>query len=583
MEEFYEAVVVSLYRVVGEVLTQAEIQARLQPPPDPTWGDLGFPVSAVSKNQHLKPEQLVSQLAVQLEPDGLITKIEARGDYVNFFANETWLIPRILTAVLTQTDSYGASQVGQGETVVIEFSDPNIGKPMHIGHIRSTILGDSLRRIYKFCGYHCVAINYPGDIGLHIGKLLVAIEEWGDETKIAENPERELLDLYVRFNCLQQEAVAADVSPEEEEKQFNYLDHWTVRAKDMLRRLEQGEPSVVALWQKIQAWSFTAFERIYSLLKVDFDEVTGQSQFIQSGKALVAEALAKGIAEKQNGAVVVPLEAEGLPAKVILRSDGTALYSTQDLGAAVYRYDKYHFVKSLYVVGSEQAVYFAQLFAILAKLGFAWSKDCLYIPFGLLRLGTGKLSTRAGRVVFLEEVLQKAISLAEEIIAEKNPQLTNRSTVAEIVGIGAVKYAILSVDRERDIQFSWDRTLSFDGKAAPYILYAYARAASILRKVSPSDYKQVQPEHFTQPTERFLAKKLGFFPVAVKQALATHQPSVIAAYAYELAVAFSNFYEQIRVLDNSDQMSSRLALVASFSLTLKNALSLLGIEVVEEM
>ena len=546
----------SLDEIVGSIeLTQEE------------FGDLAFPCFELAKLKGQNPALIAKDLASRINPNNIISSVEARGGFLNFYLNNDFVVQDTLESISSEEENYGSQNLGKGRLVVIDYSAPNIGKPLHVGHIRSTIIGDSLIRILRFTGYKTFGINYLGDIGLHIGKIITAYQLWGDKERMQQDPEKEVLDLYIKFNKRSE----ADSKLDE-------------KAKQTLERLETGDKELTDLWNYIKEMSLKAFDRVYSLLEVSFDETTGQSKFSDLGKEQVKRALELGVARKDaTGAVIVDLSKlkKPLPEKVILRSDGTAIYSTQDLGAAVDRYERFNFAKMLYIVANEQQLYFQQVFKTLELMGYDWGKDCFHVSFGMINLKEGRMSTREGVIVYLEEVLNKAIDTARKIIDERNPSLADKEQVARIVGIGAVKYMILGIDYKRDIDFSWERALNFEGDSAPYIQYGYARASSLLRKANLSS-NDFNTSHLTHPAEVFLIKKLAVFPEIVEAAAKRYSPHIIANYAAELTGAFNKFYNNVPVID-SEEIKSRLFLVNAYRVVAKRALDLLGIRVPREM
>lgn len=538
-----------------------------------SFGDLTFRCFNVAEVQQKNPALLAKELSGLIKDD-VVEHVDCKGGFLNFFINKNFLVGETLNDIRSQGMDYGRSNSGNGRLVVVDYSAPNVGKPLHVGHIRSTIMGDSIIRMLNFTGHKTYGINYLGDIGLHIGKIITAYQLWGSKDRMQDNPEKEVLDLYIAFGKRSE----ADSSLDE-------------KAKQALEKLEAGDEELTKLWNYITEMSLKAFDRVYSLLDVSFDEFSGQSKFSDLGKDEVRKALDFGVARKDDsGAVIIDFskfeppnsKKKPLPEKVILRSDGTAIYSTQDLGAAVSRYNRFHFDKLLYIVANEQELYFKQVFKALELMNYSWAKDCFHVSFGMINLEEGKMSTREGVIVFLEEVLNKAVDRARNLIEERNPELVDKDSVAKIVGIGAVKYMVLGIDYKRNIEFSWDRALSFDGDSGPYVQYGYARASSILRKsgVTPEKFDCA---HFDDASEFSLIKKLAIFPEIVEDASRKYSPHIVANYACELTSLFSQFYNRVHVLDSGEKLQSKLFLVNSYRVVVKNALDLLGMGVVEEM
>ncbi len=554
-----------LNEFVGGVIPKDKLTAMMQMPQKAGMGDFAIHCSPFQKVLGFdNPGEAAQFIADNAEFPEYISA-ESQNGFLNFFINSDYLANQTLDQVIEQGEDYGRNNIGEDKLVVFDYSAPNIGKPLHVGHIRSTILGDSLIKIMQFSGYETFGINYLGDVGLHIAKTVAAYDLWSSPEKLAKNPEEEILNLYVRFN-----KEMAD-NPELEEK-----------AKLTAKKIEEGDLATTKTLDFISEMSMDAFNRVYNLLDVQFDEITGQSKFSDKGKEVIQSMLEKGVAEKtEDGAVVVSLDEYKLPEKVVLKSDGTAIYATQDLGAATYRKEHFDFDKLLYVVANEQEQYFKQIFGILDKAGNDWADDCFHVSFGMINLADGKMSTREGTIVYLEEVLDKSTLMAKKVIDEKNPDLENKEDVAKMVGVGAVKYMVLGVDYPKNIEFSWERALNFEGNSAPYIQYAHARASSILRKNGSSAEYEVT--HIESDSEKQLVKQLAMFPLRVEAAVEKYKPHIIANYAYELSSAFNAFYNTVSVKDAGDQKETKLALVQSYVTTVNNAMDLLGIQLPEEM
>lgn len=538
-----------------------------------------------------KEGEIAEWLASNLHVDPQVfSRVTTVGPYVNFFLNRERFMARVLGEIHDQQEHYGEVDVGKGALQVFDFSSPNIGKPLHVGHIRSTIVGDSMMRILRKAGYRTHGINYLGDIGLHLDKVIVEYMRGGNYEALQSNPEQELLRLYVNFGKRNTEMMKErsetletllQGNPETEE-----LDRFEspamLEAKEVHRRLEAQDPEVVKILEIIREASLRGFDRIYGLLGISFDETTGQSRFSERGKQFVEKALADGLAERlEDGAVVVSvLRNYGLPPKIILKSDGTAIYSTQDLGAAIYRHETYGFARLVYAVAEEQATYFRQIFKILELAGFDWAKDCYHLSFGMINLKDAKMSSREGNVIFLEEVLSRAIERASLIIEELNPNLPDKEKVAQMVGIGAMKYMVLGVSPAKAIEFSWDKALNMTANSGPYIQYNYARANALLREIgNPGAFN---PNQLGHNLEFELAKTLARYSLAVQSAALTMRPNLIADYSNSVAKAFSRFYDRVRVKGSSEEQA-RLYLTGCAATVLKDSLGLLGISVPDRM
>jgi arginyl-tRNA synthetase len=560
-----EAVAKLLKKVLAEKginLSSEEIEKNIEIPPSSEFGDYSFPCFFLSKMLKQAPNNIAEQFSHAKLPEE-IEKIENKGAYLNFYINKKLLAENVIKI----KSDFGSSSEGKSKKIVIDFSAPNIGKPMHIGHIRSTILGDSLMRIYSFLGYKTIGINYLGDIGLHIGKLIVAYELWLDKSKLQKDPVQELLRLYVMFCSKEKSEVTEGFDEEFKDNE------WTNKAKEKLKLLENKDKPTVKIWSEIIKASEKGFNRVYDLLNVKFTETVGQSNFAEEGKKIVQSALAKNIAHTESdGAVYAEINNQK---KFILRSNKTASYITYDLGAAVERFKKYRFDKMIYVTDFRQNEHFSQLLKMLDLFGYKFSGRLSHLGFGTVRFGNEIIATRKGAIILLEDVLKKTIAKAEDEIKKRKTKGD-----AEKVGVGAVKYIVLKSAPPADVQFSWEQALNFEGDSGPYIQYSYARASSILRKTKSSKSKVKIGNLNLQ--EISLIKKIYSFPEVVKNSEKSLNPSLIANYSFELAQAFNEFYHACPVI-NSENEAFRLLLVKSFRIALKNALSLLGIEVMEQM
>jgi len=557
-----------------------ELENLIEIPPNPNLGDYSFPCFILSKRERKAPNIIAEHFAKELSKKlpKRFESVKSTGPYLNFFINKKILAEQILKL----NSNFGKTGIGKKHKIVIDFSAPNIGKPMHIGHIRSTILGDSLMRIYDFLDYNPIGINYLGDTGLHIGKLIVAYELWLDKVAIKSSPVEELLRLYVKFCEKEKSEVVEGVDAEEE---FSN-NEWTKKAKEKLKLLELGDKSAHKIWMDIQKFSGKGFDKVYNLLNVNFHETTGQSKFSEKGKEIVTNALKKGIAKKEtDGAIYVQIDKNNPESKkYILRSNGTASYITQDLGAAVERAKKYKFNKMIYITDFRQASHFSALFTILNTLGYDFTPKMFHLGFGTVKFGNEIITSRTGKIILLEDVLNKTIEKAKE-------EIDKRETKGDPtkVGVGAIKYIILKNEPIKDVQFSWEQALSFEGNTGPYLQYSYARASSIIRKAKNFNKGKLDLKKYNLAKEEIaLIKKIYDLPEIVVQAGDKMNPALIANYSHELCQIFNEFYHNCPVLNDKDNKNKeteafRLRLVDSFRTTLKNALYLLGIEVMEEM
>jgi len=541
-------------------LKKQEITKLIEIPPDFEFGDYSFPCFILSKKQKKSPIEIAERLSKKIKTTPTINKIQAKAGYLNFFINKNKLAKEIIKI----NANFGKINLGKKKKILIDFSAPNIGKPMHIGHIRSTIIGDSMMRIYDFLGYDTIGINYLGDIGLHIGKLIVAYELWVNKQALKKDPVAELLRLYVKF-CGKEKPNSREEIQENE---------YTKKAKQALKKLELGDKKTEKIFEDIKKYSGKGFNKVYDMLNIDFTETIGQSQFEKKGKEIVMNALEGGIAKREkDGAIYIELPRGK---KYILRSNETASYITYDLGAAFERDKKYKFEKMIYVTDFRQEQHFQSLFLILKLMKYDFSNKLVHLPFGTVKFGKEIMATRKGDMILLEHVLEKTIEKAKEEIVKRKTKGN-----PEKVGVGAVKYIILKNEPARDVQFSWEQALSFEGNTGPYLQYSYARACSIIKKAK--NFNKGKPK-IVKLTDREieLVKSILRFPGIVQEAGKQMNPSLIATYSFMLAKIFNEFYHKDKVLGDKHE-AFRLMLVNSFRTTLKNALHLLGIEVMEEM
>jgi arginyl-tRNA synthetase len=547
-------------------IKEEEVAHLIEIPPNSELGDYSFPCFVLSKKEKKAPVEIAIKLAEELSK-GLpkkFEKVDAKGPYLNFFVNKDSLAKNIIKI----NANFGKANLGKKKKIVIDFSAPNIGKPMHIGHIRSTIIGDSLMRTYEFLGYDTIGINYLGDIGLHIGKLIIAYDLWLDKEALKKDPVAELLRLYVKFCSHEKTEVKEGL---EEEFQDN---EWTNKAKEALKKLELGDKKIEKIFEEITKYSSIGFDKVYDLLKINFTETVGQGQFEKEGKLIVMNALKNQMAHREpDGAIYFELNGKK---KYVLRSNETASYITYDLGAAVERHKKYNFDKMIYVTDFRQKSHFENLFLALKMLGYDFHDKLVHLAFGTIKFGSEIMATREGNVILLEDVLKKTIEKSKEEIEKRKTKGD-----AKKVGVGAIKYIVLKNEPIKDVQFSWETALSFEGNTGPYLQYSYARASSIIKKVK--NFNKGNPKITQLAKEEFeLIKKISMFPDIVKQSGMQMNPALIANYSFELAQIFNEFYNKCQVIESKEE-AFRLRLVDAFRTCLKNALYLLGIEVMEEM
>lgn len=561
----------------NKVIIAQEIQAALpdmepdaivnllEVPKNSSMGDLAFPTFSLAKVWRKAPQAIASELVEKITSDKF-EKIQAVGPYINFFFNKQEISQAVLADVIAQGSNYGKQEIGQGKNITIDMSSPNIAKPFSIGHLRSTVIGDSLAKIFEKIGYKSVKINHLGDWGKQFGLLIVAYKKWGDEEAVRANPIKELLQLYVRINK------EAQSQPQLDEE-----------ARDWFRKLEAGDQEAISLWQWFRNESLVEFNRLYDQLDVQFDSYNGEAFYNDKMDEVVSILEDKGLLEESQGAQVVKLDKYGIenPA-LIKKSDGATLYITRDLAAAIYRKRTYDFAKSIYVVGNEQAAHFKQLKAVLKEMGYDWSDDITHVPFGLVTKDGKKLSTRKGNVILLEPTIAEAIKRAGDQIEAKNPDLPSKEAVAQAVGVGAIKFYDLKTDRLNGYDFDLDAMVSFEGETGPYVQYAYARIQSILRKANFKADPAVG--YYLDDAESWeIIKLIQNFPATIKRAADNFEPSIIAKFAISLAQAFNKYYAHNRILDQSPERDRRLALSYTTALVLKEALHLLGVDAPDEM
>lgn len=558
-----ELIASELAKVI-EGLDQETILNLLEQPKSSDLGDIAFPAFSLAKIERKAPQAIAADIAEKIDASHF-EKVVATGPYVNFFLDKSKISDHVIKSVIEAGAAYGQQDEGQGANVTIDLSSPNIAKPFSVGHLRSTVIGDAISNIYKKMGYNTIKINHLGDWGKQFGLLMVAYKKWGSKEAVEANPIDELLKLYVRINA----EIENDPALDEEGRLW-------------FKKLEDGDPEATELWQWFRDESLVEFNRIYKLLGVEFDSLNGEAFYNDKMDEAVQILEEKGLLKESKGASIVELDDVNLPPAMIKKSDGATLYITRDIATAIYRARTYNFVKNIYAVGQEQSNHFRQLKAVLKKMGFDWSDDMIHVDFGLVTKNRQKLSTRKGNIILLEPTLQEAISRAKAQIEEKNPELENKEEVAHAVGVGAVKFYDLKTDRRNGYDFDLEAMVSFEGETGPYVQYAYARIQSILRKANftPSadaTYSLSDPESWE------IIKLLQDFARVVKRAAENYDPSLIAKYAINLAQAFNKYYAHTRILDESPERDSRLALSYSTAVVLKEALRLLGVDAPEKM
>lgn len=548
-----------------------EIETLIEIPTDTSLGDYAFPCFKLAKLLRKAPNLIAADIAEAIGEDSMFDTVRPVNAYVNMFMKKGDMAKTTVSAVLSKGSSYGGSDMGQGKTVLVEYSSPNIAKPFHIGHIRTTVQGNALANIYEFLGYHVVRLNHLGDYGTQFGKMIVAYRHWGSKEEVEANPIGTLLAYYVKFH------EEAEKDPELDEE-----------ARKAFYDLEHGKEEEVQLWQWIRDESLKEFSRVYDLLGIHFDSYAGESFYSDKMPAVIEELKEKGLLVESRGAQIVDLEAYGMPPAIITKSDGTTIYLTRDLAAAFYRKKTYDFYKSIYVVASQQDLHFKQLFKVIELMGYPWAKDMVHVNFGMVSLPDGTLSTRHGRVVFLEDVLKQAIEKTKEIIIEKGVNTDQLEETSKVVGVGAVVFKELSAGRIKDYVFDWDKVLNFDGETGPYVQYTHARAASVLRnggfdpeKIDPEsiDYTFLSGEAASE-----LVKEVYAFPEVVKKAMEDNEPSEVTRSIIDVAQCFNKFYHDEHIIvDDISERTAKLALTYAAKQTIANGLGLLGITAPDKM
>ena len=547
-------------------ISQDEIEELLETPPEREMGDLALVCFRLAKRMRKSPQAIATELKEKLQWPEFVSRLETQGAYLNIFYDKAMRAKNVLEAVLEEGENYGASTMGQGKTVCVDFSSINIAKPFHIGHLSSTTIGNALYRIYGFLGYRCVGINHLGDWGTQFGKLIVAYKLWGNKEEIEEHSVESMLRLYVRFHD------EAEENPALEDQ-----------AREWFRRIEDGDSEALEIFNWFKELTLKEAARVYKLLNVQFDSYAGESFYNDKMDRVIDELRAKNLLTKSDGAWVVDLEEYGMPPCLLLKSDGATLYATRDIAAALYRKDTYDFDKALYVVAYQQNLHFAQWFKVVELMGYDWSGNLEHVAFGMVSMEEGTLSTRRGKVVFLEDVLKKAVEKALEIINEKSPGLNDKETVAKQVGVGAVVWGTVSNARIKDIVFSYDRALNFEGETAPYVQYTCARAGSVLEK-APDTGEEIEYAMLCDDEASEVVRMLEAFPSSIREAADRNEPYLIARHIVDLAQSFNKFYYEHRIIgEDAAKMRARLALVQAVRCCLRRGLWLLGIEAPDHM
>ncbi len=547
-----------------EGVDSKELCSYIEIPPNTDMGDYALPCFKLSKIMRRPPIVIAQDLANAFTPDEHISECNALNGYLNFKINRSGFAKTLLDKILTDGDKYGSDTVGNGKTICIDYSSINIAKPFHIGHLSTTVIGSALCKIFRFLGYKVVGINHLGDYGTQFGKLIVAFKKWSSFEAVKEGRLKELTRIYVKFH----DEAKIDTTLDDEARRYFKL-------------IEDGDKESNELFNLFKTITLEEVDKIYKLLNVDFDSYAGESFYNDKMAPIVDELREKNLLKISDGASIVELEEYGMPPCLILKSDGSTLYATRDIAAAVYRKNTYDFEKCLYVVAYQQNLHFKQFFKVLELMGKDWAKDMVHVAYGMVSLESGSMSTRAGKVVLLEDVISKTIEKAKSVIEEKNPNLKDKEQTARAVGTGAVIFGALVNNKIKDIVFSYDRVLSFEGETCPYVQYTVARSNSVLNKCG-------QPNAYVLPQmnadEYEVISVLGKFNDVVKNAAEKYEPSYVTRYALDLATAFNKFYISSKIAVDDDNLRNfRLSIAKAVKITLTNALTLLGIETVEEM
>lgn len=566
MQDFKLAVAECLKAKI-EDLSVDEIKGLIEVPPNKDMGDYAFPCFKLAKIFRKAPNMIAEDLAKEIELKDGISKVINLGGYVNFFVNKTQLADTVINKVLAEKENYGRSDLGKDKTIIVEYSSPNIAKPFHIGHIRTTVIGNAVYKLYESQGYNTIRINHLGDYGTQFGKLIVAFKKWGDKNAVEADPIPELLKLYVKFHD------EAENAPELEDE-----------AREWFTKLEHGDTEAKELWQWFRDESLKEFDRVYDLLDIEFDSLAGESFYSDKMGKVIDRLNEKHLLQESKGAQIVDLEPYNISPALITKNDGSTLYMTRDLAAAIYRKETYDFDKCIYVVGSQQALHFQQVFKILELMEYEWAKDLVHVQFGMVSLEEGTMSTRKGRVVFLEDALNQAIDKTKDIILEKNPNAKNVDEISKQVGVGAVVFQELSNSRIKDYTFSWERTLSFEGETGPYVQYTHARCCSVLRKYEGEVTTDINFDLLTNEDSSEVLKLIESFNKNILAALRKNEPHIITRFVLDLAQAFNKFYHDNPILvDDVELKKARIALVEATRQTLQNGLDLLGMKAPERM
>lgn len=548
-----------------EVLTSEEISQLIEIPPKPEMGDFAFPCFRLAKSYHKAPPMIAQDLKESIGDQAFLSEIKVIGGYLNFYVDKAQYAQQIIDKYNNATD-YGCSDQGKDKTICIDYSSPNVAKNFHVGHLRTTIIGNSLYKFFSKLGYKVVRINHLGDWGTQFGKLIVAYKKWGSREAVEEKGIEELMDIYVKFH-------------EEAEKDDSLNDE----ARAWFLKMEQGNEEALEIWQWFRDISLKEFMRVYNILGMEFDSFAGESFYRDKTADVIKRLTDDGLLKESQGAMIVPLDEYDMPPCIVAKKDGSSIYATRDLAAILYRKATYNFDRCLYVTGLEQKLHFAQVFKVIELMGNDYAKNLVHIPYGLVSLKSGKISSRKGNVIFAEDLLRESINKTTSIIEEKNPDIPDKEEVAKQVGIGAIIFNDLYNQRIKDVIFDWNKLLNFDGETGPYVQYTYARASSVLRKIGEVP-DTIDYTLLTDEASIGLLKEIERYPQVIKDAAERYEPSVIARYSIDLAHAFNKFYHECQInVEDETTKYTRTNVVKIARYIIKDALSLLGIQCPEQM
>lgn len=552
-----------------EQLSWTEIMDNLEYPPEPHMGDLALPCFKLSRVMRKSPMAIADSLVDSLDID-VVERCESKSGYLNIFIKKEYLVNNVLKTIVEKKEETGKSNEYAGKTVCLDYSAPNIAKPFHIGHLRSTVIGHAIRRLHEFRGYKCVGINHLGDWGTQFGKLIVAYKNWSSKKAVEEKGTEELVRIYVKFH-------------EEAEKDPSLND----LARQWFARLENKDEDAMELWQWFKKISLIDIEKTYKVLDITFDSYAGESFYYDKTQPIVERLKERNLLIESDGAMIVNLDEYNMPPCLIVKSDGASLYASRDIAAAIYRKETYDFDKCIYVTATAQDLHFKQWFKVVELMGYEWAKNLIHVGFGMVSMGGAKLATREGNIVYLDDLFSEASKRVLDIINEKNPDMEDKEKKAQDIGVGAVVFSDLSNNRIKDIDFSWEEALNFDGSTGPYVQYTYARACSVLRKSGFSEkdinMKDIKPEHMTNDDEFTLLKTLSLFNEKIDQALRDLEPSCISRYLIDVCMDFNKFYNAHSILGAEDNKKFRILLTAAVKYVLANGLFIIGLKRTERV